>query len=315
MRVKFILILLVIFVVLLVLNHYDFTWEQFINYLPITKTIKCFNDNKNMLSFLTDMNNIFDKYEIKSGEFEISTKFTEDDINPNRLVAFIPYKYIKKDPSLLEKCYDVNRIPSEVQEVLGGQINALDFTRAQLLFGIDLGEESRRVYFNYVIKNHIHLIGYNIEEKSIAKKIYNEMKRGQFKKELRELIGSRRFEALLDLFPESIWKIIGTKEDENVKEYKHASYYINMSFEYRLSQFEDKVVNFLKMFYGGKNDLLEKWYNCFKHNSVTWLSIGRGRDGKLFITVYLVHNRNIRDFVDIKKLKQLNKEIEELKKL
>ena len=67
-------------VVFFVFKQYNIRFEEFINHLPISNTIKCFNDNENLQLFCDDMNVIFDKYKIETGEFEISTKFTKEDI-------------------------------------------------------------------------------------------------------------------------------------------------------------------------------------------------------------------------------------------
>ena len=40
------------------------------------------------------MNKIMDKYKIEDGEIEISTKFSREKINANRIVIFIPYSHI-----------------------------------------------------------------------------------------------------------------------------------------------------------------------------------------------------------------------------
>ena len=96
MIVKIVLIVLVLLVVYLVFWKYDVSIEKFINYLPISQTIKCFNNNENLISFTDDMNSIFDKYNIENGEFELSTKFRDDSVNANRLVAFIPCTYVNE---------------------------------------------------------------------------------------------------------------------------------------------------------------------------------------------------------------------------
>ena len=45
------------------------------------------------------------------------------------------------------------------------------------------------------------------------------------------------YNQIISLFPEEMWKIISAKEDENINLYKYSSYYINLSYEYKVSQF------------------------------------------------------------------------------
>ena len=91
------------------------------------------------------MNEIFDKYKITTGEFEISTKFNEESINANRVVAFVPCKYFRKS-ELLEECFVKNKIPNELQGKVEEKISDNKPSSSQVLFGIDLNEETRRVF-------------------------------------------------------------------------------------------------------------------------------------------------------------------------
>lgn len=316
MIVKIVLVVLVLMVVYLVFWKYDVSIEKFINYLPISQTIKCFNNNENLISFTDDMNSIFDKYKIETGELELSTKFRDESVNANRLVAFIPCTYVNENPDLLNDCFKINKIPEELQETLEEKIDENNPSKTQVLFGIDLDEMSRRVYLNYVKKNKIHLVGFNIEKESIAKKIYTEMKKEEFKKELRNLIYDElTYELILRIFPEETWKIIGAKEDENVKKYKYSSFYINMLYEYKVNYYNDRLKELLKKIYKGNPTLIDKWYDCFKKNNITWISIGRDRDDKLFLTIYCVYTRERRAFVDKEKIALFNKELKKIKSL
>ena len=319
---KIILILFLFGVVALVFYKYNVNVEAFINHLPISKTIKCFNDNQNLIEFTNDMNTIFDKYQIKTGEFELSTKFTSDDINANRLVAFIPCSYIAQYPDLLGKCYSLNKIPEEVQVKVDKLVEKTDPHKSQVLFGVDLNEESRRVYFNYIYKQKVHLIGFNVEKDSVAQKIYAEMQKSMFKKSLRDFVGDKIYMMLTRIFPENTWKTIGTKEDENVASYRYSSFYINLLFEYKLSYFEDKILDLLGLIYRGNGagyhgdkKALKKWYECFKNNNITWIAIGRDRDNNLFLTLYFVYGREIRTKVDIDKIKDFNDGLKVIKSL
>ena len=129
-----IIIILILFFIFLVFKRNNIDYEKFMNYIPVIKTYKCFSKNIEVIDFINDMNKIFDKYEIKNGEIELSTKFTEDLINPNRIVAFIPYDNILKNSELKEKCYEINDIPDEVKENLDKTIKDNNFSKAQLLF-------------------------------------------------------------------------------------------------------------------------------------------------------------------------------------
>ena len=303
--VKSILILFVILVVFIVFRKYDIKIEEFINHLPISNTIKCFNNNENLQLFCDDMNNIFDKYEIETGEFEISTKFTKDDINANRLVAFIPSKYIRKNKNLLSECFTLNKIPDSVQDKLTQLLDKTRKNKSQVLFGIDLNEKTRRVYFNYTYQQKIHLVGFSIEKDSITQKIYKNMQFEKFESNLRNFIGNKKYEILLKTFPSNTWKTIGTKEDEKITEMKYSSYYINILFEYKVSYFGKNLIYLLQQFCDNKK-LIEKWFECFKDNNITWISFGRNRDNKLFITLYCVNGRDIRYELNIEQVKKFN---------
>jgi len=304
-----IIIILILFFIFLVFKRNNIDYEKFMNYIPVIKTYKCFSKNIEVIDFINDMNKIFDKYKIENGEIELSTKFTEDLINPNRIVAFIPYDNILKNSELKEKCYEINDIPDEVKENLDKTIKDINFSKAQLLFGIDVDEGSRRVYFNYIDKNKIHLIAYNIEEKIIAKKFYKQLKKHDFKRKMNDLIGSELYNKLLNIFPESMWKLVGVKEDSRIEEYKYSSFYINLNFEYKLEQFSDTLLSFIKSIYKGDEKNIMKWYECYKNNNITWLSIGKNTEGQIQFTIYLVYNRNIRDYIDTKKLTKLNEQM------
>lgn len=293
----------------------NITAEEFINYLPIVKTYKCFTKNQKVLTFVKDMNKIMDKYKIEDGEIEMSTKFSHEKINANRIVVFIPYKHIKENKKLLKDCFNENDIPKVVKDNLTKSIKDINFSNAQLLFGIDEGEKSRRVYFNYIIKNKINLIAYNIEKKVIAKKVYAQLKNHEFKKELEKLIGDDLYTEFLNIFPEELWKRVGVKEDSRIKNYKYSSFYVNLNFEYKLEQFSDKILNFIRQIYKGDNKDLVKWYECYKNNNIVWLSIGRNKFNAIEFTIYMVYNRNIRNFVDEKKIIKLNKYLADLNKL
>jgi len=313
---KIVLILLLFSVVGIIFYKYNINMESFINHLPISKTIKCFNDNQNLIEFSNGINSIFDKYKIETGELELSTKFTKNDINANRLVAFIPCHYLDKTPKLLNECYLLNKIPENIQQKVNKLVDETDPFQSQVLFGIDLNEESRRVYFNYVYKNKVNLIGFNIEKDSITQKIYAEMRRTMFKNRLNNFTGDKIYQGLIRVFPESTWKTIGTKEDENVTFYRYSSFYINLLYEYKLNYFEDKIMNLLKLFYNEYDDgSLRKWYECFKNNNITWLSIGRDRDDRLFLTIYFVYGREIRNKVDVGKIKEFNDGLKIIKSL
>ena len=316
MIVKIVLIVLVLLVVYLVFWKYDVSIEKFINYLPISQTIKCFNNNENLISFTDDMNSIFDKYNIENGEFELSTKFRDDSVNANRLVAFIPCTYVNENQNLLEDCFKINKIPEELQETLEEKIDENNPSGTQVLFGIDLDEMSRRVYLNYIKKNKIHLVGFNIEKDNIAKKIYSEMKKETFKKELRNLIGDVfTYELILDIFPDETWKTIGAKEDENVEKYHYSSFYINMLYEYKVNYYNNRLKKLLEQFYKGNTKLINKWYECFKNNNITWISIGRDRDDKLFLTIYCVYTRERRTYVDKEAITLFNKELKKIESI
>lgn len=309
-----IIILLLIFIFLIIKKN-NLKKEDFENYLPVLKTYKCFATNQKVIEFINDMNKILDKYKINDGEIEMSTKFTNKKINPNRIVVFIPYKYISKKKEIKTDCYKINKIPEEVQKNLDKSIKNTEFTYGQLLFGIDEGDHSRRVYFNYQNMDKVFLHAYNITEKVIAKKIYKQLKNNVFKKELQLLIGDKLYNKLLDIFPENLWKIIGVKDDSRIKRYKYSTFYINLNFEYKLEQFSSKILDFIRHIYKGDNESLIKWYNCYKNNNITWLSIGRDKKGKILFTLYLVYNRNIRDFVDTEKIVSLNNSLKLLDSL
>jgi hypothetical protein len=312
--VKTILILFLLLVVFFVFRQYNIKVEEFINHLPISNTIKCFNDNENLQLFCDDMNIIFDKYKIETGEFEISTKFTKNDINANRLVAFIPSEYIKKNNNLLDECFTLNKIPNSVQNKIIQLMNKTIKSKSQVLFGIDLNEKTRRVYLNYDYKDKIHLVGFSIEKDSIAQKIYKEMKLNDFKSNLKNFIGNKIFNILLKTFPSDTWKMMGTKEDEKITQMKYSSYYINILFEYKVNYFGKNLINLLQQFCNNKK-ALEKWFECFKDNNITWLSFGRDRDNRLFITIYCVHGRDIRNSIDIKQIKEFNDSLTIIKQM
>ena len=287
--------------------------ENFINNFKITQSIKCFNNNKSLVTFSEEMNGIFDKYEIETGELELSTKFSENDINANRLVAFIPCEYLKKHDTLINECYDINKIPKNIGENLYELINDNKKNKCQILFGIDLNEKSRRVYFNYISENKINLIGFNIEKDLITKKVYNEIEKPIFKKSLYNFINNEIYHTIIKIFPENIWKTVGVKED--ISENNYASYYINLLYEYKLNYFENNLFDLLKFFYKNNDDNLNKWYNCFKNNNITWIAIGKDKNKKLFLTIYFVYNKNIRDTIDVQKLIDFNNELKLIKSI
>lgn len=303
--VKTILILFLLLVVFFVFKKYNIKLEEFINHLPISNTIKCFNDNENLQLFCDDMNVIFDKYKIETGEFEISTKFTKEDINANRLVAFIPSEYVRKNNNLLDECFTLNKIPNSVQNKIVKLLDKTSKNKSQVLFGIDLNEKTRRVYFNYTYKEKIHLIGFSIEKDSIAQKIYRNMKFDNFKSNLKNFIGNKTFDILLKTFPSNTWKVVGTKEDEKIAQMKYSSYYINILFEYKVSYFGKNLINLLEQFCDNKK-AIEKWFECFKNNNITWISFGRDRENRSFITIYCVNGRDIRYDIDITQIKKFN---------
>lgn len=312
--VKTILILFLLLFIYLVFRKYDIKLEEFINHLPISNTIKCFNNNENLQLFCDDMNNIFDKYEIETGEFEISTKFTKNGINANRLVAFIPSKYIRKNKNLLSECFTLNKIPDSIQNKLVQLLDKTTKNKSQVLFGIDLNEKTRRVYFNYTYKEKINLIGFSIEKNSITQKIYRNMKFDNFKSNLKNLIGNNNYDTLLKTFPSNTWKTIGTKEDEKITQMKYSSYYINILFEYKVRYFGKNLINLLQQFCYDKK-LVEKWFECFKDNNITWISFGRNRDNKLFITLYCINGRDIRYDLNINQIKKFNDSLTIVKEL
>lgn len=316
MLFKVFLVLLILFVVYLVFRKYNVNIQTFINYLPISQTIKCFSNNQNLIKFVDEMNEIFDKYKITTGEFEISTKFNEESINANRVVAFVPCKYFPENPELLEECFVKNKIPNELQGKVEEKISDNKPSSSQVLFGIDLNEETRRVYLNYKKKGKMYLEGFNIEKESIIKKNYKEMKSDEFKRNMKDLIQNELiYNQIMSLFPEEMWKIIGAKEDENINLYKYSSYYINLSYEYKVSQFGKQLIDLLKNIYKGSNELINKWYNCFKNNNITWISIGRDKDNILFFTIYCVYSRTVRSLVDKKMIKVFNDEVKKIQSI
>ena len=115
--------------------------------------------NKRIIKFIKDMNTIFDKYKIEFGEIEASVKFSENDINVGRIVAFIPKIYLDQSPDIQKECYKLARIPEEVQVNLDSQIKDGQYQKAQLLLGIDEGEKSVRAYLNTFKDNKTELIG------------------------------------------------------------------------------------------------------------------------------------------------------------
>jgi hypothetical protein len=304
---KIIIIIIVILIGLLYDRYNNNNIEKFINNFKITQSIKCFNNNKNLIKFSEEINNIFDKYDIENGELELSTKFSENDINANRLVAFIPCEHLKKHENLINECYDINEIPKNIGDNLYKLINDNKKNKCQILFGIDLNEKSKRVYFNYISENKINLVGFNIEKDLITKKVYNEIEKTTFKKSLYNFINNEIYNTLIKIFPENIWKIVGVKEN--------TSYYINLLYEYKLNYFENNIFNLLKCFYKNNDDNLNKWYNCFKNNNITWIAIGKDKNKNLFLTIYFVYNKNIRNSFDIQKLIDFNNELKLIKSI
>ena len=88
----------------------------------------------------------------------------------------------------------------------------------------------------------------------------------------------------------------------NINLYKYSSYYINLSYEYKVSQFGKQLIDLLKNIYKGSNELINKWYNCFKNNNITWISIGRDKDNILF--PYKLERGYSKQYVALKLMRQ-----------
>ena len=98
-------------------------------------------------------------------------KFNEENIKcesckKHLFLVNISQKILK----LLEECFVKNKIPNELQGKVEEKLSENKPSSTQVLFGIDLNEESRRVYLNYKKKGKMYLEGFNIEKDSIAKK-------------------------------------------------------------------------------------------------------------------------------------------------
>ena len=285
-------------------NRYEYL-EFFSNAVPILTAYECIASNKRIVDFVKKMNGILDKYKVETGEIEASVKFSKDNINVGRMVVFIPTEYIRKFPELKKECYSAAKIPNEVQINLDAQLSKGGYQQAQLLFGIDEGEGSARAYLNTIKNNKTELIGYNIDSERIAKKTYNQLTFMDFKDKCRKFVGEDLYLKLLDVFPVQTWKIVGCKRDSRMPEMGYSTFYINLNFEYKLGQFDEKLFILLGAIYDGKRAELNKFYNCYRDTNVTWIAIGKNEEGELIFTMYFVYNRNIRNIVDTEKITQL----------
>lgn len=294
-------------------NRYEYL-ELFSNTIPILSSYECIASNKRIIKFIKDMNAIFDKYKIEFGEIEASVKFSENNINVGRIVAFIPKIYLDQSPDIQKECYKVARIPEEVQINLNSQIKDGQYQKAQLLLGIDEGEKSVRAYLNTFKDNKTELIGYNIDNKRIAKKTYNQLKFMDFKEKCEVFIGHDLYIKLLDVFPVQTWKMVGCKNDSRIPGHEYSTFYINLNFEYKLSQFDEKLFILLGSIYKGRRKELDKFYNCYKNNNITWVAIGKNEQGNYIFTMYFVYNRFIRKNVDFNKVAKLRSYLAQVKK-
>lgn len=307
-------ILIGIMILLYIYNNRHEYLELFSNTIPILSSYECMASNKRIIKFIKDMNSIFDKYKIEFGEIEASVKFSENDINVGRIVAFIPKIYLDQSPDIQKECYKVARIPEEVQVNLDSQISNGQYQKAQLLLGIDEGEKSVRAYLNTFKDNKTELIGYNIDDKRIAKKTYNQLKFMDFKEKCEVFIGHDLYIKLLDVFPVQTWKMVGCKNDSRIPGNKYSTFYINLNFEYKLSQFDEKLFILLGAMYKGRRKELDKFYNCYKDNNVTWVAIGKNEQGNYIFTMYFVYNRFIRKTVNFNKVAKLRSYLSQMKK-
>lgn len=315
-----IVIYIFIFLVIIYLIYYfsQKNIEFFENTFPLLKSYKCMASNKKIINFVNKFNNIFDKYKIKTGEIEASVKFSVDEINVGRFVAFIPYEYIENYPKLKDECYKTAAIPNEVKVNIDKKLDSDNYSKAQLLFGIDNGEESTRVYLNVIDKNNIDkgaLIGYNIQKNVIAKKIYKKLKIMEFKTKCASFIGPELYNKLLNAFPVDLWGIVGCKNDSRIDNVNYSSFYINLNFEYKLSQFGTKLFNLLEEVYKGKRVNLDKFYECYKNNNITWIALGKNALNEVEFSIYFVYNRNLRTKVDTEKILKLKNSLKKLKEV
>lgn len=302
-----IIIVLIFIIILYYLIHNTDITEGFENYLPIIDRYICFDNNNKLIEFTHNMNRILDEYKITDGEIEISTKFSINNINPNRIVIFFPYDRIVKEPELENKLYQTMIIDKNIIDKLKEYILKTKFDKAQLLFGLDLNEKSKRIYFNYIYKKQPYLVAYNIQKELVARKVYEPIKKELMIKEMKKIFGKDIVINLIEVFPMELWSVTGVKKDTRITFLKNSSFYIKLKFEFSVKQFGDGLLNLIKKIYKMNDEKLKKWYDCFKDNNIVWISLGINKDKIFEFTLYMVHNRFIRTKVDINKIINISK--------
>ena len=295
-------IFLALFIIVVYVTYgYNIT-EKFDNYLPIIKSYLCFSNNNDLKDFTQKMNSLLDEYKITNGEIEISTKFSINNINPNRIIIFFPYDKIIENPELENKLYQTVALDKKIINKIKKHILNTKFKKAQLLFGLDLNEKSKRIYFNYIYNNKPYLIAYNVQENIIAKKMYEPLDRQKMINNMEQIFGKEIINTLLEVFPVDLWSSTGAKNDSRVRFIKNSSFYIRLKLEFSVKQFGDGLLNLIKKIYKSDDDKLKKWYDCFKDNNIVWISLGINQSKIFEFTIYMVHNRFIRTKVDINKI-------------
>jgi hypothetical protein len=273
---------------------HDHLIERFSN--KLTESIKCNGENSGksddtrIVDYINKNHSIFKKHDIeKDFGIEISTKFSKDIINFERMSFFAHFSLIKKNNTFKDEIMTQFSGRDDVTTEITNTLTSIIDKDGQLIYGKDFKNNYNRVYLNYKETNEKYIIyGYEWNDSHYNYKKYVSLEnKSNIIKILSELFGSNITQTFIKIFKEYTWDVLLEKSDSNSQINKSNSYYFSFKIDPILKNIYDELKQLLLLF-NNQESAIEKWYECNKGNVISWVTVSLNKDNTPELNIYFV---------------------------
>ena len=259
---------------------------------PLYKSLECVVDNETAKDEITQfIDKNYDIYKtnhiIDEFGMEISTKFTNNSINHERISLFANFKLLNENKKILNEIMpQFHGKQSILQNIIGTLKNNIDYD-GQFIYGKDFKNNTNRIYINYEKDKKYYINGFEWNNSIYKQKEYVSVENKTIiVKKLTELLPEKIFKYFIELFPEDSWKVILERKD--IKGGSNSnSYYFSFQTEPLLIHIYDRIKPLLLELYNNEEDI-EKWYECYKTelSSISWISFSKKSNNDIELNIY-----------------------------
>ena len=274
--------------------------EKYTNNL--TESIKCNtttnkNNENQMIQYIYDNHALFQRNNLeKHFGIEISTKFTKNMINFERVSFFVHFNLLKNNSEFKSEIMHQYNDRKDILDKIENNMNRVMDKDGQFIYGHDFKNNYERVYLNYIEGNQKYFIdGYEWNRTHYNYKNYKSMENvSNVIKRLSELFSHQVADMFIKIFPEDNWDVLLEKTGTDSSE----SYYFSFKIDPILKNIYPQLKELLYHINSDK-DMIDKWYECNKDNLISWITLNLTGSNETELNIYFIAaDKNLQMFTE-----------------